>query len=335
MKATVRPFLFIALTLCSCFPAIAQSTGKKASLSFTVAPLIINYGYLGEYVYSLDSDGTYKKLSYLEWEMKPTQSLGATIEASISSFSVSGHCSAGLPFSCGNMYDSDWISLTDVKNDYSISENTLNSDFTAGFEIAYEFDLDPFFQIAPIFGFDFSYIDFSANNGYGWYGDYRYSLTGSSVSWDSSDAHFFASGELFGIDYTRATTYTWIGFRNTVTPNRSISFGLSCSIAPYVYVTSLDKHYSNTQKTICTAYNDIMESYLCYGKNSVFFSYACSKYCTVGANIQYWYGISTLGITYTHSIKGSTETTPYLDSTKSKNSISEVSASFYCQIRFF
>ncbi len=232
-------FIFIS-SICT-----AAESSKK-NWSFSIEPYIgLRYGYLGEHLYYLDN-GEYKQLSYLEWEMKPLLTYGGNISYTYKNFNVSTYIKSAASLRCGNMYDSDWVELTDTKNDYSISENTLSSLIETGIAANYKFKPQSWLQIGPEISFDYSYISFEARNGYGWYGDYSNSSTHTNVSYDSDDATYYSSGELCGIDYNRTSFLTWIGINSSFTPFQRWSFGVSAAVSPYAFEYVYDHHYASS-----------------------------------------------------------------------------------------
>lgn len=315
---------------------IALVAEEKTS-SVTIEPFTsIKYGKLGEYVYDTDSNGDLQKLSYLEWEVKPLVLAGLNVSAKTKNLTIAyNFLSYGVPLSSGNMYDSDWIALTDMKTNYSISENTLNHFLQAGYNVNYTFKTNKIISITPGAGFEFSSISFSARNGYGWYGDYRYSTTHENVSWDSTYAKYFATGELMGIDYSRETFCTWLGFSTTADFNKHFSLLISAYISPYTFVSSIDKHFSNSASTVYTAYNDLMDCYFSYFKTSLASEFSFSKNISLCLNVNCLIGESAIGITYSKYATSTYEGTSSLLSSKSKSDTFELEASLSCKIRFF
>ncbi|MFA6937915.1 MAG: omptin family outer membrane protease [Treponema sp.] len=328
-----------SLLICSAvliFFNLALAAEEKTS-SVTIEPFTsIKYGKLGEYVYDTDSNGDLQKLSYLEWEVKPLVLAGLNASAKTKNITIAyNFLSYGVPLSSGNMYDSDWMALTDMKTNYSISENTLNHFLQAGCNVNYTFKTNTIISITPGAGFDFSSISFSARNGYGWYGDYERSTTHENISWNSPYAKYYASGELMGIDYSRETFYTWLGFSANADFNKYFSLSFSAYISPYTFVSSIDKHFSNSTSTVYTAYNDLMDCYFSYFKTSLASEVNFSKNFSLCLNVNCLIGESAIGITYSKYVTPTYEGTKSLLSSKSKSDTFELEASLSCRIRFF
>jgi hypothetical protein len=315
----------------------AQTTQTNSDWFFFFSKLeSTQYGYFGEYVYSLDStNSTYKKLSYLEWETTPVENLGFQITGGYKRFSITGYATDGISSRCGSMSDSDWMALDDVKTNYSISENTLNAKANTGITLQFDFYPVKDFILSPAASCDYEYISFSARNGYGWYGDSANSSTGTDVSYDSPYAQKYVAGQLCPIGYSRASLYTWIGLKTKVTMNEKYAAGTSLFVSPYTYVSSIDKHYQNMSKTYYVAYNDIMSGTFCYIKSNLFFTYSINHLFSLTASADILSGISPLGVTYTAVGTSSHLGKAYLLSSKSMSDVYVFSTTVAFQIRFF
>lgn len=235
---------FSAATVIFFFCSSAASAEEKnGDWDFFITPLTgMQYGTLNEYVFEKDSSGDWQKLSELDWDIKPRWYMGVSVTGGWRFISLSGYCSFAFPGRCGSMYDSDWIELNNVKNDYSISENTLSKEYSFGGRITAHWKPLRLFGFSLYTACDYDYGAFKAQNGYGWYGD-------ENVSYDSADA---AAVSLLGIDYFRETVTVWTGCTLLYTPSSHLGFGLQFAAAPYTYVNSLDHHYGGYY------YRDIM-----------------------------------------------------------------------------
>ena len=226
---------------------------SDSTLHLTVEPLFgIRYGQMGEHLFYQDR-GEYKKLSYLEWEEKPLWYGGGKLSANYRRISGTLILTGAIPGRTGSMYDSDWVNLNDMKTDYSISENSVNSDIHTGVEVSYTFNPSGQTTIVPFTGFDFEYISFSAKNGHGWYADedtineynqkYGYPLVNQSYSYDSSQAVYFPEGSLYGVDYTRFTYTLWLGCTVSFTPIDRLTLYVCPAFSPYMWVQAVDHHH--------------------------------------------------------------------------------------------
>ena len=233
IKKTIITKLLI-LSAVSIFSAVSVFAG---AWHFSAEPLFgFRYGTLGEYVYTPDTNGAYAKLSELDWEMKPLWYYGGKISFGWQGISVSGYAEGFIPAGTGSMYDSDWINLTDVKNDYSVSENHLNGTYSAGLLLGYEFTINRYLSIKPFLGYDYQDIYFSGQNGVGWYGDSQ------NISWDNEKAkHIDFTGYTL-ITYHSCEHITWTGFSILSSPVKFFSFSAAFSVSPYTYIEALDYH---------------------------------------------------------------------------------------------
>jgi hypothetical protein len=256
---SVKLLILSAVSFLSVFPVFAGDWNLSAEPLFGV-----RYGTLGEYVYTPDTNGDYAKLSELDWDMKPLWYYGGKISFGWRGVSISGYAEGFIPAGAGSMYDSDWQNITinsdaDTKTNYSISENTLISSYKLGADASYTFYLDKYVSVQAIAAVDYMYTNMEARNGYGWYADKDTLDSSVGYSYDSSNAVYYPSGNLLGIDYTREDMLTWIGITSIITPVRQFTVTLSFFVSPYTYIQSTDHHYGkgyyiDIMSGFCTAY---------------------------------------------------------------------------------
>ncbi|MCR5607411.1 MAG: hypothetical protein K6F69_11425 [Treponema sp.] len=282
--------------------ALAESLEDEKNWIFTVEPFFgITYGQMGEHLYSKDSSGEYKQVSYLEWEEKPLFLLGANLGIKYKRFSINPSVSFAIPASCGNMYDSDWIELTDLKTNYSISENTVYSYLKLNLQFAFEFKPLETFSVIPITEIQYSYASFNAANGYGWYGDYQHSSTGTNVSYSSPYAKYYEEGSLCELDYKRYEIAAFAGFTLKFTPLEKWIFTVSAEASPIAYTMAFDTHYQNAAKTASNDYLDIILSYFAEYKLSTSAYFILTKHSSLGVNVSGYISKETQGYTYKKS----------------------------------
>lgn len=163
-------------------------------------------------------------------------------------FGVQSRIAAAMPQESGSMYDSDWKLLNDVKTNYSISENKMNSYIEGELAFDYTFKPSEKFYIKPSFAVGYNRIMFSARNGYGWYAD--------TFSYKDSNAKFYESGKLAGVDYDLKTIYTFLGSSFVFIPIDRLRLSLDVAFAPISYVEAKDSHYLSTSSKDATKYMD-------------------------------------------------------------------------------
>lgn len=196
-------------------PTEESKQEKRSDFHLSFSPIIgYKTGEANEFVYSKNSSGDYRKLSQLKWEQKNKFFAGVGLSTGWKRININLNITGIFAGRCGNMYDSDWLDLNNVKNDYSISENTFTSGTNFNAEASFTFKPLNKIWISPNLSFDYHYFEMEARNGYGWYGDSEHNDqtgTKTNVSWDDSSAHYFPVGTLFGIDYNRHSYLAWIG----------------------------------------------------------------------------------------------------------------------------
>ena len=278
---------------------LAESLEDEKNWIFTVEPFLsVTYGQMGEHLYSKDSNGEYKQISYLEWEEKPLFQFGANFGIKYKRFSINPSISFAVPARCGNMYDSDWVELTELKTDYSISENSIYSCLKLNLQFAFEFKPLEIFSITPLAEVQYSHVIFNAANGYGWYGDYKHSSTRTNVSYSSPYATYYETGTLGELDYKRFEISSFFGFTLKFTPFERWIFTLSASASPIAYTMSFDTHYQNASKTVSDDYLDIVLSYFAEYKFSTATYFILSKHSSLGLNVSCYISLETQGYTY-------------------------------------
>jgi hypothetical protein len=270
---------------------------KSEHFSLSFEPYIgFTYGHLGEYIYADDTDGTEKVLSCLEWEEKPLWQYGISVTAAFKRFGVTVSFDRALNIRCGTMYDSDWMTLTDLKTDYSIHEQTAAENMNLTIALQYVFKPDEKLFLAPVIEAYYSYNSFEARNGYGWYGDEGNSDNGENVAWDDPSAHYYR--KLCGIDYSRQTLYTFFGGQMTciVTPKLSLRLGLFLS--PYTYTYAADTHYTNLAMTAGNHYHYYQDTFFGRFRLSASLSYRITSCIETDITVRYLSGETGRGDIY-------------------------------------
>ena len=249
MKQHKQVKLLIINFLLIVFAACFSTNASAKNWSISVSPILgLHIGKLGEYVFNKNADGEYKKLSQLNWEIKPIFHYGGQLAIAWKWLSLSAYGQGCIPMRCGNMDDSDWLNLNSVKNIYSIHENSLASSYSFGGTFAYTFRPQDTFALQFFCGIDYECIAMEARNGYGWYGEgWNTAAVLEKGAWDGNGTKFYE--KVAGIDYMRETVRTWLGCGMEMKfINNRLSLTLSFSLSPYLYVQSLDHHYGNNKQ---------------------------------------------------------------------------------------
>ncbi|MGP1458388.1 MAG: omptin family outer membrane protease [Treponema sp.] len=240
-------------------------------------------------------DGAYKKKSELVWSHANSLYAGAKVDFGWKWLYADAFAAAFIPNASGKMFDSDWMDLNGVKNDFSISDNFINlSSFFAGGALGLSVPLLSRLEVTPQFSFEYEYLLFNAKDGYGWYGDAAHSKTGKNVPWNSIDAAYIQKGGLFGISYDRRTCFTWLGLSLTFFASPELELSASAFVSPFIFIESLDHHENRAAGAF---YYDRMYDFFSAGKIDF----------GMGFHINRMFGIKTLvTITYVHQIDGET-----------------------------
>lgn len=238
-------------------------------LQFSFEPLVgFEYGKLNELVFSekdyffVNGKKTSGKLSELEWNMKPIFYVGGKFAINLNRFNITFSGAGFIPQSCGKMFDSDWQNKNDMnmKTNLSESENNFNQGAFCEAAFSASFNISKKFQIAPKVAACYNYFDFSAKNGFGWYGDLNNSGDGENYSWDDENATYYPKGKLGGIDYIRHEFFIWCGVSLIFSPIKQIAISGTASISPYLFIKSYDYHNHPNGKTK-DRYLDEMDSF--------------------------------------------------------------------------
>ena len=259
IKLLIIIFLFVRITY--------DIAAKDWSVSVT--PLFsVEYGTIGEYVYKKDAAGDYKKISELNWDIKPALYFGGAVGVSWKAFAISGFARGAVPMLSGDMEDSDWKTLTDLKTTYSVHKNTVASSYAFGGQISFAFQIADTFAIRPIIGLDYTYIALEARNGRAWEGYNK--LTHTGIAWNDPAAIPYVP---LGIDYMREELHTWLGISLDTVFNNKLTLAFSFTLSPYTYIQALDHHYGDSD----TYFADILHGWFSAYRFGVETAYAFNK----------------------------------------------------------
>ncbi|MGN0740198.1 MAG: hypothetical protein ACI4LX_08530 [Treponema sp.] len=238
---------FVGLLSFFCF-----ADGKNFTLS--VEPCFgMRNGILNEFVYAnAMSDNREYHLSVLDWELRSALYYGADADVGFSNFHIVASWKSFIPNSFGRMYDSDYMqdyyygtNRTDLRTNYSVSENHVISGLNLALAFKYEFNVNKYFSISPVIEVSYENYFFKAKNGTAYYG--------SAYEGYSDEKHFYAYDDVENrdvyslpgdhIDLRRYDFFTWIGFETLFRTNDGrwiFSLNLACS--PYTYIYTHDSH---------------------------------------------------------------------------------------------
>ena len=231
----MKKTLVFILLLFFYLPVFSQNSLPEKILVKINPYAAITLGKFGEYIYTTPPDEYL--ISYLEWDTLPLFQTGINGKIQINKWSVEADFCYSLPFNCGKMYDNDYTRTFKMCYNIFDNKNILGLElFTA---VDYELKLTEKISLKPTLKLMYCYNQFSANNGYGWFGSSGYSATGNDEPWDSEYA--YKAKKVSGIDYSRHDFYSFLGLNFDYSINK-LNFGIITLIAPFSYTKALDYH---------------------------------------------------------------------------------------------
>lgn len=274
------------------FTSLILSAGEW---QFELKPHIgILYGTQDEFVFTSCADGKTRKLSELNWELKPVFTGGIKGSARYKRLFLSAGILSALPQKCGTVYDSDWMNCTassqldssawDIKTNYSESSCKLESLFQASTDVGFSLVSSPEALLIPFAGLDYSYSKMHASGGTGWYATNN---AGNFYSAEALDFYkqngYFGSYELCDKDLAlcsvrleRSALFMWLGAKLLLNPKKPFQLSLAGAVCPFAYIQSLDSHYADIHETYASYYLDTMHGFFCavkgFAEASFFFS---------------------------------------------------------------
>lgn len=237
--------LTLMLSIVSIYPQ-AVKTINNSSWFFTVKQDFgFKSGQMNEIVLQQNKYNLMGKLSELNWEVTPELYVGLELETGWKFLSLSTRVTTmATDFGRnGKMYDSDWAGLTWMQTNYSISQNDLLYDWSIDSKINFTFNPISTLFAALYVGVSYSDTSFSANWGYGWYGDSNSTGLGYNSPYWVSAAKFYGPGSLYGVDYCRKNINVLLGTTASYTFWNRLELKVDVAVAPFTYIYSNDTHY--------------------------------------------------------------------------------------------
>ena len=224
---------------------LGESEEKKQKWNFFITPKVsLQNGVLNELLYNSQKNLEHPLTSLLEWQEKWNVIFGTDLECTWKYLYLWGNFSSALSLPSGSMYDSDWFKYTNVKQSYSISENSLKEYYSGEFRAGLHFDfLDRMLTLNPFAGFQIKYINFYAEGGKAWYDPGWYDT--DIISYDSPSAVFRNYNP--PISYWRRTTLIWLGADFSYSPIEKLNIRFCGKTSPYTKIYSVDHHFYNAK----------------------------------------------------------------------------------------
>ena len=218
------------------------TTAHALAPTFCIEPQVsVHIGHLGEHLYVNNTSVQNPQLSYLNWETHPLWTVGIYGRAELLHFFLDIHFDAGITGTLGNMQDSDWFDLTNVKQSFSEGTNNLLNAWYTDAQFGYEIILADWISIAPTLGFSYHFISMTSPQGGTGSTDPNKS-DGIVIPYDSDEAVICTTAQ---IDYWRESIQMWLGIQSCFTVTNWLSINAQASIAPVSSLTSVDHHYNN------------------------------------------------------------------------------------------
>ena len=301
---------------------------------FQISPfMFLSFGKMGEYLYK-SGDGPV--CSYLEWEEKPLWGGGLEGKIKFDNFSMAISGSAGIPSSCGKMFDSDYFytgkNQAGTKFIYSIHKADAVSYVDCSFSVMYDFPIGGRLKLSPVLKPEYTFASIKAHDGYGWYGN----LSSGKVAWDSAEAVFHP--KLYGIDFLRHEFNFWCGGMAEIKLSEKILLGINLFFAIWTYDYSVDEHHGVENPFVMKEY---LSAYFSRINCGVKLDYKITEKISINLAADFLYGPERRGETYVNFLNSQDGFYESSQNTGSDvlqfaiNSPSLFGGDFFCTFKFF
>lgn len=202
---------------------------------FSIEPFFgMKTGTLYEYALVRMSQTEDYKLSQLEWHINPAYLMGGTICSDFGALEFSTTVYGLNHITNGKMYDWDYENYDGKPTKFSAHPAELTNSLEASGNVAFRFEFDEAFSLAPFVNINYSHSSMTAHDGY-----YQYP-TGNGY-WNENLPTHDMQGR--AVTYTNTMLYPSAGLQ--VRTNIWNCFGIQAgfSATPWVYATSVDKHW--------------------------------------------------------------------------------------------
>lgn len=202
---------------------------------FSIEPFYgIKSGTLYEYAYSVLSNKSNYKLSQLEWHYKPAYLMGGTICSAFGPLEFSTTVLGLNHIRNGKLYDWDYENYDGKPTKFSEHRAELSSSLEASGNIAFRFNFDENFSVAPYAGLSYNHMQWDAYDGYTQYAQ-------GNGYWNKD----LPKNPIFGkvISYSNTMWYPSAGVKVQTSIFNFISIQAGFSAAPYIAANSTDQHW--------------------------------------------------------------------------------------------
>ena len=264
---------------------------QNRKIEFSIIPYTgLSCGSYDEILFS--SMGKKKEVSVLEWKIDDLWYFGTDFNIKIERFSIQAGIEYAVPLICGNMYDSDFDSFSDLQHCYSISEMNSKTNLHTHLDLSYIINSCENFSIAPKISILYFYDFFEARNGYGWYG--FETETHPLVAWDDPRAKFYKKGTLGGADFCRHSVMSFLGL-NYSFKIQKLTINTEMLFSPFCWFNTTDIHLSKSRDyhLIQTQFSFLSQFLICCEVD-----YSISKTLMIYTHIQNIAGNLCKGLLY-------------------------------------
>lgn len=175
------------------------------------------------------------KLSQLEWHIRPAYLMGGTICSDFGALEFSTTVYGLNHITNGILYDWDFENYDGKPTKFSAHPAELTSSLEASENIAFRFEFDENFSVAPFLNLNYSQMTLEAHDGY-----FQYPVEGEY--WNENLPIHEMHGKTITYNSTMLYPSAGVQVRTNIWNCLGIQAGFSAS--PWIYANSVDKHWN-------------------------------------------------------------------------------------------
>ena len=222
--------VFLIILLISILPALFCEGYR-----FSIEPFYgVRSGTLYEYSYYVQEGRADYKISQLEWHFRPAMLMGGTICSAYGPFEFSTTVLGMNHIQNGVLYDWDFENFDGKATKFSEHRAELSASLEASGNIAFRFNFDENFSLAPFAGINYNHMNWDAYDGYSQYAQ-------GTGYWNENLPKTPVTGKV--ISYSNTMWYPTAGLQMQTSFFNFISIQAGFSASPYIYANSVDQHW--------------------------------------------------------------------------------------------
>ena len=211
---------------------------------FSIEPFFgVRSGTLYEYAFYVQPDNTEYKISQLEWQFTAAQLMGGTICSSFGPLEFSTTVLGLNHITDGILHDWDYENFDGEPTKFSEHRAELLSSLEASGSLAFRFEFDEAFSIAPFAAINYNYMSWDSYDGYQQYAP-------GNGYWYKDMPKDFVTGRC--ISYQNTMWYPSAGMNVKTSVFNFISLQDGLSATPYVFANSKDQHWKRNLEFLDT-----------------------------------------------------------------------------------